>query len=393
MSDNDKKSCDLQKNLQQMIKQTKQSDLERALQRMMQTTRSEDLQNAFRKMIHVTRSFDQQIEERQKEQEKNIADAFQKMIRLSHELEFGSEEEIVREDVRAEPVDKKNSPHEKKIDKVKKKVPRRIRSFPAAFKRNPKAVIKYFLGLMLGRVLAILLYVLMAFIPALPIPDAVANMSKPPAIFGEAFRSMRGFVTEFNPQMIIATVTSIPTDINKLIQKVGEFFTYYARRAGAFVVKAIRHPKLAFDDIRKTVRRKAPLFIRLARAAVSVAFSFLLIKLAMIFLLPLFGGIALTVLGIKVSIILFVIARMIADKIGELIGKYIFNGGLKLYNVAKELQESQVVKAISDLLRSLLAESRFQEELNGRQQTYRTNRRVEGEDARVEKNSNRKEEP
>ena len=74
MDDNDKKSCDLQKNLQQMIRQTKQSDLERALQRMMQTTRSEDLQNAFRKMIHVTRSFDQQIEERQKEQEKNIAD-------------------------------------------------------------------------------------------------------------------------------------------------------------------------------------------------------------------------------------------------------------------------------------------------------------------------------
>ena len=221
----------------------------------------------------------------------------------------------------------------------------------------------------------------MAFIPALPIPDAAANMSKPPAVFGEAFRAMRGFVTDFNPQMIIATVTSIPTDINKLIQKVGEFFTYYARRAGAFVVKAIRHPKLAFDDIRKTVRRKAPLFIRLARAAVSVAFSFLLIKLAMIFLLPLFGGIALTVLGIKVSIILFVIARMIADKIGELIGKYIFNGGLKLYNVAKELQESQVVKAISDLLKSLLAESKFQEELNGRPNTN-SNRKENSKDSR-----------
>ena len=84
---------------------------------------------------------------------------------------------------------------------------------------------------------------------------------------------------------------------------------------------------------------------------------------------------------------------MTADKIGELIGKYIFNGGLKLYNVAKDVRESQVVKAISDLLKSLLAESKFQEELNGRQQTYRTNRRVAGEDARVEKTSNRKEEP
>ena len=347
MDDNDKKPCDLQKNLQQMIRTTKQSDLERALQRMMQTTKSADLRNAFEKMINVTRSFDQEVEARQKEQEQNIADAFRKMIRLSRSLEVENEEQIAREEERAKPP-------EKKIDKVKKKVPRRIRSFPAAFKRNPRAVIKYFLGLVMGRVLAIVLYVLMAFIPALPIPDAVANMSKPPAFIGTAFSSMRGFVTDFNPQMIIATITSIPTDINKLIQKIGEFFTFYAKRASAFVVRAVRHPRLAFDDTRKYVRQKAPMFIRLARGAVSVAFSFLLIKLAMIFLLPLFGGIALTVLGIKVSIILFVIARMIADKVGELIGKYIFNGGLKLFSIAKTIQESQIVKAIGDYLKEWL---------------------------------------
>lgn len=351
MDDNDKKPCDLQKNLQQMLRTTKQSDLERALQRMMQTTKSTDLRNAFEKMINVTRSFDQEVEARQKEQEQNIADAFQKMIRLSRSLEVENEEQLAREEAEKEAEAKRN---EKKIDKVKKKVPRRIRSFPAAFKRNPKAVIKYFLGLVMGRVLAIVLYVLMAFIPALPIPDAVANMSKPPAFLGTAFSSMRGFVTDFNPQMIIATVTNIPTDINKLIQKIGEFFTFYARRAAAFIVRAVRHPRLAFDDTRKYVRSKAPMFIRLARGAVSVAFSFLLIKLAMIFLLPLFGGIALTVLGIKVSIILFVIARMIADKVGELIGKYIFNGGLKLFSVAKTIQESQVVKAIGDYLKEWL---------------------------------------
>ena len=347
MAENDKKPCDLQKNLRQMMQTTKQSDLEKALQHMMQTTKSEDLKNAFAKMIKVTHSFDKEVEQREKEQEQNIADAFQKMIRLSRTLEVENEEEIAREEAEA----KKN---EKKIDKVKRKVPRRIRSFPAAFKRNPKAVIKYFLGMILGRILAIVLYVLMAFIPALPIPDAVANMSKPPAIFGEAFRSMRGFFTELSPQTIMATVTSIPTDISKLLQKVGEFFTYYAKRTGNFLVKAIRHPKLAFDDTRKLIRRKAPLFIRLARATVSVAFSFLLIKLAMIFLLPLFGGIALTVLGIKVSIILFVIARMIADKIGELIGKYIFNGGLKFICIAKTIRESQITKAIGDYLKEWL---------------------------------------
>ena len=351
MDDNDKKNCDLQKNLRQMMQTTKKSDLERALQRMMQATKSNDLKNAFAKMIDVTHSFDKQLEERQKESEKNIADAFRKMIRLSRTLEVENEEQLAREEAEKEAEAKR---HEKKIDKVKKKVPRRIRSFPAAFRRNPKAVIKYFLGMILGRVLAIVLYVVMAFIPALPIPDAVANMSKPPAIFGEAFRSMRGFFTELSPQSIMATVTNIPTDINKLIQKVGEFFTYYAKRTGAFIVRAIKHPRLAFDDTRKMIRNKAPLFIRLARAAVKVAFSFLLIKLAMIFLLPLFGGIALTVLGIKVSIILFVIARMIADKVGELLGKYVFNGGVKFYGIAKTIRESQVVKAIGDYLKEWL---------------------------------------
>ena len=199
-----------------------------------------------------------------------------------------------------------------------------------------------------------MLYVVMAFIPALPIPDAVANISKPPAILGTAFNSMRSFVTDVNPQMIMTTITNIPTDINKIIQKVGEFFTFYAKRTGNFLVKAVRHPRLAFDDVRKTIRQKAPLFIRLARATFSVAFSFLLIKLAMIFLLPLFGGIALTILGIKVSIILFVIARMIADKVGELIGKYIFKGSVNFYKVAKTVRESQVVKAIGDYLKEWL---------------------------------------
>ena len=74
----------------------------------------------------------------------------------------------------------------------------------------------------------------------------------------------------------------------------------------------------------------------------------------MIFLLPLFGGIALTVLGIKVSIILFVIARMIADKVGELIGKYVFKGSVKCVNVMRTIQESQVVKAVGDYLKEWL---------------------------------------
>ena len=85
-----------------MMQTTKKSDLERALQRMMQATKSNDLKNAFAKMIDVTHSFDKQLEERQKESEKNIADAFRKMIRLSRTLEVENEEQLAREEAEKE---------------------------------------------------------------------------------------------------------------------------------------------------------------------------------------------------------------------------------------------------------------------------------------------------
>ena len=65
-----------------------------------------------------------------------------------------------------------------------------------------------------------------------------------------------------------------------------------------------------------------------------------MIKLAMIFLLPLFGGIALTVLGLKVSVLMFVIVRMIFDKVGEFIGTKVFTKISTLYKFYKAVRQA-----------------------------------------------------
>ena len=63
-----------------------------------------------------------------------------------------------------------------------------------------------------------------------------------------------------------------------------------------------------------------------------------MIKLAMIFLLPLFGGVAITIAGLKISILLFVVVRMIVDKIGELIGTKVFGKLSGMYNRSKRMR-------------------------------------------------------
>ena len=303
----------------------------------------DELEKALQDMIRVTKSFDDEVALQKKESEKAIADAFKKMIDLSYNLEVESEKKFQYppNDIS---IEKFPAAGDKFFSALVAKLPRKIRKFPYAFRRNPGLVMKYFFAMIAGRILAILLYVLAAFIPALPVPDSVSSwLGKPPTFLGSAFTAMRGFVIDFNPQMIATTVTNIPTDINKLLQKIGEFFQYYAKRVANFAVRAVLHPRLAFEDIRSGIRKHAPLCLRLCKSGVGLVFSFLLIKLAMIFLLPLFGGIALTVLGIKVSIILFVIARMIADKIGEFLGKHVFR---------KVVLFLRFVKAVRDTLAS-----------------------------------------
>ena len=314
-------------------------------------------------MMQQTRSFDSERDRLQKAGETAISDAFAKMIHMTHRLE----EENKNQFEFPPDVDINHFPSagDKFFHSLVQKLPKRIQRFPQAFRRNPRAVIKYFLAMALGRVLAITLYVIAAFIPALPLPESVTGVvGRAPAALGTALGTMRGAVVEFSPQAIMAMVASIPTDINKLLQKIGEFFQYYGRRAGLFICKAVRHPKWAAHEIWEFTHQKSPLFLRLGKGALGVAFSFFVIKMAMIFLLPLFGGIAITVLGFKISIILVVVVRMAISTGSEILGrilgkkfivmtKYLYNHPEEIIKIARLLMEEWMQNWVKENQQSL----------------------------------------
>ena len=359
---------ELSKNFQKMLHKTKADDndnhqrqMASRLVQMMETTKKLDsddkqkeLARQFAEMMQQTKSFDSERERLEKAGEEAVSNAFQKMILLSHKLE--EENKLKMEFPPDVGIEKFPSAGDRLFCALINKLPKRIRRFPQAFKRNPKAVIKFFIAMVVGRILAITLYVIAAFIPALPIPDSVAGtVGKVPNVFGSALTSMRGFVTDISPQAIIATVTSIPTDINKLLQKFGDFLLYYAQRTGRFLLLMIRHPIIAFHEICKFFREHAQLILRMLKGAIGVAFSFIAIKLTMIFLLPLFGGIAITILGIKISIIIIVIVRMaistISEVIGNLIGKKFISFCKKIYN-EPEILYSVMRKNMEDWMKN-----------------------------------------
>lgn len=334
MSEQEDKQAALARQFQQMTQVTKREDqdnhqrqLASHIMQMMDTTRKvesdarqKEWAEQFAKMMNQTRSFDSERERVQKAGETAISDAFARMMAMTHKLEQESKSQF---DFPPEvDIDHFPSAGDKFFHSLIKKLPKRVQRFPQAFRRNPRAVIKYFLAMIVGRVLAITLYVIAAFIPALPIPESVTGViGRAPAAVGTALGSMRGAVIEFSPQAVMATATSIPTDINKLLQKVGEFFQYYGRRAGIFAVKGAKHPRWAAKEIWAFFHQKGPLLLRILKGACGVAFSFFVIKMAMIFLLPLFGGIAITVLGFKISIILVVVVRMAVSSGSEIVGK------------------------------------------------------------------------
>ena len=361
MSEQEDKQLEMARRLQQMMRVTKQEEqdnnqrkLASQFMQMMEVTRKvesdakqKELAAQFAAMIEKTRSFDSERDRLQKAGETAISDAFAKMMQMTHKLEQENKNQFEfppEVDINHFP-----SAGDKFFHSLIKKLPKRIQRFPSAFRRNPRAVIKYFLAMIVGRVLAITLYVVAAFIPALPIPESVSGVvGKAPTAFGSALTAMRGAVVEFSPQAVMATVTTIPTDINKLLQKVGEFFQYYGRRAGIFFCKAIRHPKWAAKEIWGFLHQKGPLLLRLGKGAMGVAFSFFVIKLAMVFLLPLFGGIAITVLGFKISIILVVVVKMAVSTGSEILGrvlgqkfivmtKYLYNHPEEIVKMARIL--------------------------------------------------------
>ena len=377
MSEQEDKQLEMARRLQQMTQLTKKSeqdDNQRKLagqfMQMLEVTRKiendakqKEIAAQFAKMMQQTRSFDSERDRLQKAGETVISDAFAKMIHMTHRLE----EENKNQFAFPPDVDINHFPTagDKFFHSLISKLPKRIQRFPSAFRRNPRAVIKYFLAMALGRVLAITLYVIAAFIPALPLPESVTGVvGRAPAALGSALTTMRGAVIEFSPQAIMAMVASIPTDINKLLQKVGEFFQYYGRRAGLFICKAVRHPKWAAKEIWAFTHQKSPLFLRLGKGALGVAFSFFVIKMAMIFLLPLFGGIAITVLGFKISIILVVVVRMAISTGSEILGrilgqkfivmsKYLYNHPEEIIKIARLLMEEWMKNWVKENQQSL----------------------------------------
>ena len=342
MSDKEDKQAELAKNFQRMMRTTKVDDndnnqrkLANNFLQMMEMTKKIDgdekrkeVARQFAEMIEQSRSFEAERDKLQKAGETAVADAFAKMINLTQKLE--RENLSTFEFPPDVSIEHFPTVGDKFFNQLIKKLPPRIRKFPRALKRNPRAVLKYFFAMIIGRVLAITLYVIAAFIPALPIPESVAGIGgKIPNVFGNALGAMRGFVTDFSMQSVMVTVTNIPTDINKLLQKVGEFFQFYGRRVIHFSKKIFKNPRGAYHDIKNFFRRNAQLLLRLLKGALGVAFSFLAIKLAMVFLLPLFGGIAITVLGFKISIILIVVVRMAISTVSEIVGKLLGGKFLK----------------------------------------------------------------
>ena len=292
-------------------------DLKDSIEKMMKTTATFD---NFQKMMNTTRSFDEELEHQNKKASKSIANTLNRLLRFSYILEKRNES-TMRTRLRVQKLRKTED--NTLLGKFIGKLPAKYRNLPMAFRRNPRVVLQYFLGMILGRVLAILLYVIAAFIPAIPVPESVQGLvGKPIKALGSVVVATRGAITD--PSMLIGIVTNIPTDVNKLLQKVGEFFQFYGRRVWAFIVRAVMHPRLAYEDVTRWSRENARFFKRMCRTAVAVTCSFVMIKLAMVFLLPIFGGVAITVMGLKVSILLMVVVRMIVDKIGEVIGTKVF---------------------------------------------------------------------
>ena len=291
----------------------------------------------FQKMMKTTRTFDEELEHHTKESNKAISNTFRKLLKISYILEKRSETTI-RTRLRVHKLKKISD--NGLLSRMINSLPAKYRNLPLAFRRNPKVVIKYFVGMILGRVLAIILYVLAAFIPAIPVPESVQGMvGKPIRALGSVVVSARGVVSD--PAVLVGVVTNIPTDVNKLLQKIGEFFQFYGRRVWSFMVKAVRHPRLAYEDVTRWSRNNARFFTRMCRTAVAVTCSFVMIKLAMIFLLPLFGGVAITVMGLKISILLVVVVRMIVDKIGELIGTKVFGKLSAIYKHKQRIENSK----------------------------------------------------
>lgn len=284
-----------------------------------------NLADAFQSMIAVTKKVD---EENKRRSEEAIASAFQKMIDLSARIE--EKNQRIKEAAQREYEERTKVCDNKAVNRVLKKAPAKYRRLPKVFKKNPRLVIKYFAGILLGRTLAIVIYMVAMLIPALPLPENIAAwVGKPVRAIGGMFVSFRSATIDLD--LIIRLVTTIPTDVNRLLQKLGELISYYGKQSIRFFVLMFQHPKLALQRVIEYCRSHGNLMFRIGRGTLMLIFSLLLIKAAMIFFLPLLGGIALTVVGVKVSLLIFCVVRMISDQFGKFLGKKLYRFSYRTY--------------------------------------------------------------
>ena len=284
-----------------------------------------DLAASFQNMMQVTQEVDR---ENKRRAEEAIANAFQKMIDLSAKIEKQNQQ--IQEAARREYEERTRVCNNKVANRILKKAPAKYRRLPKVFKKNPKLVLKYFGGILFGRMLAIVIYIVAMLIPALPLPEnIVAWVGKPVRAIGGMFVTFRA--TTFDLEMIMRIITTIPTDINRLLQQLGEGIAYYGREFARFIALLFQHPKLAIRRMIEYCKSHKNMMFRIGRGTVMLIFSFMLIKAAMIFFLPLLGGIALTVVGVKVSMLIFLIVRMISDKFGQFLGRRLYRYSYRTY--------------------------------------------------------------
>ena len=164
---------------------------------MNKSKKQTDLESAFNEMMKTTRSFDEELNHQTARSEKAIGNAFKKMIAISYKFEKQSEQ-IIRTGIRIQKLQSKNSKLNRSISgRIINCLPAKYRNLPLAFRRNPKLVIKYFLGMIFGRVLAIILYILAALVPAIPVPESAQGLiGKPIRAVGSLAGSVRNVLLD-----------------------------------------------------------------------------------------------------------------------------------------------------------------------------------------------------
>lgn len=215
------------------------------------------------------------------------------------------------------------------------KIPVRFRRLPKAFQRNPKLVTKFFLSILFRRIITIVFYISAILILSFIAPRTVAMLIKNPT---KIFSLMQ----KVSLTTIVKLAREMPSDISKFLNHFSEFFHRYGKRFLKFNLLLIRDPFAAIDSMSRFCQENVKLLSRIGKSASAFLFSLLLVKFAMIFIVPLISGVAVTIAGIRLSMILIFAVKFVFDKIGNVIGKLLYR--LAKSTFAKKEINSEIVQ-------------------------------------------------